>query len=71
MYTYMYEIVYIIYMYYTVYSNIYMYMHIACSNLFYILVLLCIGMKHREERVVGGEVKPTASVFGEEEEEDP
>ena len=32
---------------------------------------LCIGMKHREERVVGGEVKPTASVFGEEEEEDP
>ena len=31
----------------------------------------CSGMKHREERVVGGEVKPTASVFGEEEEEDP
>ena len=28
-------------------------------------------MKHREERVVGGEVKPTASMFGEEEEEDP
>ena len=28
-------------------------------------------MKHRKESVVGGEVKPTTSVFGEEEEEDP
>ena len=28
-------------------------------------------MKHREERVVGGEVKPTAAMFREEEEEDP
>ena len=28
-------------------------------------------MKHREERVVGGEVKPTTTMFGEEEEEDP
>ena len=36
-----------------------------------IFMPLCVGMKHREERVVGGEVKPTASVFGEEEEEDP
>ena len=36
-----------------------------------ILITLCVGMKHREERVVGGEVKPTASMFGEEEEEDP
>ena len=61
-------------MYYTVYSNIFMYMYnIACSNFSstIILLLLCIGMKHREERVVGGEVKPIASVFGEEEEEDP
>ena len=28
-----------------------------------------LGMKHREERVVGGEVKPTSSMFGEEGEE--
>ena len=32
---------------------------------------LCIGIMHREKHVVGGEVKPTASMFGEEEEEDP
>ena len=37
----------------------------------YLSMPLCVGMKHREERVVGGEVKPTASMFGEEEEEDP
>ena len=30
-----------------------------------------LGMKHREECVVGGEVKPTSSMFGEEGEEDP
>lgn len=28
-------------------------------------------MKHREERVIGGEVKPSAMTFEEEEEEDP
>ncbi len=34
-------------------------------------VRLClIGMKHREDRVVGGEVKPAAPLFGQEEEEE-
>ena len=28
--------------------------------------VMYLGMKHREERVVGGEVKPTSSMFGEE-----
>lgn len=40
---------------------IFMYCVCVCSS----------GMKHREERVVGGEVKPTTTMFGEEEEEDP
>ena len=43
-----------------------------CSVIESVLHCTCtLGMKHGEERVVGGEVKPTSSMFGEEEEEDP
>ena len=34
-------------------------------------VLFAAGMKHREERVVGGEVKASRLPFDEEDEEDP
>ena len=36
-----------------------------------LLCVLSLGMKHREERVIGGEVKPTALTFEEEDDEDP